>query len=142
MCTWHYDFLTFCCIWETLFISSAHHSLCTSIISQFVTNDTFLVYDLIFVYVLMVAFLVYSFSIYLSISGVLKDLFTWLFFNWRIHILVFLCNFFCLSMIFLFFILHIKNQFGTITIKWTNGGKGPNYKWAFYEHFEFFIKWI
>ncbi len=110
MCTWHYDFLMFCCIQETLFISSAHHSLCISIISQFVTDDTFLVYDLIFVYVLMVAFLVYSFSIYLCISGVLKDLFTWLFFNWRIHILVFLCNFLNLSMIFLFSYCPLKTS--------------------------------
>jgi spore maturation protein CgeB len=29
---------------------------------------------------------------------------------------------------------------GMITIKWTNSNKGFNYKWVFFEHFDFFIK--
>lgn len=62
VCTWHCNFLMFCCIWETLFISSTHHNPCTFIISRFVTYDTFLVYDLIFVNVLVVAFLDYGFQ--------------------------------------------------------------------------------
>jgi hypothetical protein len=33
-----------------------------------------------------------------------------------------------------------NNYMGAIIVKWTNDDKGLNHKWAFFEHFDFFIQ--
>jgi hypothetical protein len=47
MCISHSDFSTGCYIWSEFFISSTHHSQCTSVISQFVADDNSFVLDLL-----------------------------------------------------------------------------------------------
>jgi hypothetical protein len=50
VCASHCHFSMCCRAWETFFVSSTHHNQCISIINQFVVDDNFFVYNLLFYY--------------------------------------------------------------------------------------------